>query len=72
MIVIFIYILDDSDNPNEVPETPEKPPKTMKDALKSTSKPSNKNEKNAGAGSLDGSRFYNIFDSTSIIFFFEL
>ena len=44
----------------------------MKEALKPKSKPSKKNEKNTDARSLDGSRFYNIFDSTSIITFFEL
>ena len=44
----------------------------MKENLKPKSKPSKKNEKNTDARSLDGSRFYNIFDSTSIITFFEL
>ena len=44
----------------------------MKEALKPKSKPSKKNEKNTDARSLGGSRFYNIFDSTSIITFFEL
>ena len=44
----------------------------MKEALKPKSKPSKMNEKNADARSLGGSRFYTIFDSTSIITFFEL
>ena len=61
MIVNFIYILDDSENPNAVSETPEKPLKTTNEALNSTSKPSKNNEKNSGAGSLDGTRFYNFF-----------
>ena len=44
----------------------------MKEALKPKSKPSKMNEKIADARSLGGSRFYNVFDSTSIITFFEL
>ena len=69
MTVNFIYTLDDSDNPNAVSETPEKPLNRTKEAFNSTSKQSKNNEKNSGAGSLDGSRFYNVFYSTSIIIF---
>ena len=59
MIVMFIYILDDSDNPNAATE-------------KSKSKPSEKKptKKNADARSLGGSRFCNIFYNTSIIIFY--
>ena len=68
---MLLYILDDSDYPNAAPEKPEKPPKTMKEALESKSKPSKKkpSKKNAGARSLGGSRFSNIFYNTSIIVF---
>ena len=59
MIVIFIYFLDDSDNSNAASEKSKSKP--------SGKKASKKNQKNAGARSLGGSRFCNIFHNTSII-----
>ena len=63
MIVMFIYILDDSDDPNAASEKSKSKP--------SEKKPSKKNQKNAGARSLGGSRFCNIFHNTSIIIFLK-
>ena len=58
---MFIYILDESDSPNAATEKSKSKP--------AEKKPSKKNKENAGARSLGGSRFCNIFHNKSIIIF---